>query len=518
MRTIKGLAAGAVIAGAVACGGGAEDGCAAEFDCPEGQSCVLLSAGATRGVCVAPDYRDPRPGALLHADFVVQRQLDVLFVVDDGPAIAGRAEQVGAAAAAFVAAIEAKRPRAELRVAFTSTAIEHPLCAGPVEVGALATSSCRERLDAFTAEIDGATVDAQAACTDGCTLGQLGLRPTTTARDDAARVRPWFEVDPWGTGNLPEGVSLADAVRCAAPQGIAGCRFGGPLEATRRALERIQTEGDPAYGFLRDGADLLVVMISAGNDCSVRPGAEEVFVDDPVFWGDLMPPDLTPGVCWRAGVVCEGPGPAYAGCEAQDLGLDGLPTTPASASLRPASEVVAALAGFLREHGIGPGCAGSGLRAPPPVRALAGAAFEANAQAVPRASSVCATDWTADMTALGEAFAENVPPSCFGNCAVDTDTATAGLQAFCEVARVDLLASTRVMLPACEVVGAELQIPEGAPACFQVRTDDAIDPRCAAEGYNVEFEVVTAAADPPGVSYSSGCRLSADKAKDCPLL
>jgi len=556
VRRIKRFAARALLTSAVACGGPAEDGCADRADCPGGQACVFLSAAASRGVCVEPTSQEPPPGSLADSSLSHLQQLDVLFVIDDGPAIAGRAEQVGAAAAAFVAAVQTTRPRVELRVAVTSTAIEHPLCAAPVDIGALRTMSCRARLAAFTAEIDGATVDARAACTAGCPFEQLTLRPTATTRDTEVRVRPWLESDPWGTGNLPDGVSLTDAVRCAAPQGVAGCRFGGPVEAMRRALERMQTEGDPAYGFLRDTADTLVVMIAAGNDCSLRPGSEEIFIDNPVFWGELTPPDLTPGVCWRAGVMCEGPGPVYPGCEARDLGLDGQPTTQSFSALRSANEAVAALAqvaalkemydvsvfvgahviggvptdgsppvfadgddpAFLREHGIGPGCAGDEMRAPPPVRTLASAAYDESWQEVPRSSSICAADWTASMTALGAAFAATVPPNCYSRCAVDEEPSTPGLQPECEVMRTSLVDPESTTLPPCELTGDGLQVPAGAPACFRIRTDEALDPLCVENGSNVEFELVTAAADPPGIQYLGGCRQSANKAKDCPNL
>ena len=50
---------------------------------------------------------------------------------------------------------------------------------------------------------------------------------------------PWLErID--GLTNVPE---LAEAIACAAPQGIAGCGHEQPLEAMRKALLRSKLAG-----------------------------------------------------------------------------------------------------------------------------------------------------------------------------------------------------------------------------------------------------------------------------------
>lgn len=545
--------AGIAIACAAACRE-PEGTCAQSTDCATGQECVSLSADAARGVCVESAEPGWIPGTIADISIAREQRLDILFVVDDGPALADRQAQVAAASAALVEAILARRPNATLRVGFTTTSNEHPLCDAPPG-GLLQATSCRERLDGFTASVDGVDLDVRGACTDACGLDSLALRPTTTEFDPEPRVRPWIELDPWGTGNLPDGVGLAEALRCAAPPGIAGCRFASPLEAARLALARADHEEEASFGFVREFSDLLIVVIGAGNDCSLANGAEGIFLDNPVFWGDLMPPDLTPAVCWRAGVRCEGPGPVYADCTATDLDASGQPTTQDQASLTPVESLVQRLdsvrdskqqydvdalvalhvvgglpadgtppvyadasdPAFQREHGIGPGCEQSGMRAPPPVRLLA-VADATEHGAVPASSSVCPDDWTGSMRQLGEAAASHLRPGCFPRCARDQDPSTPALEPRCEVVRSNYLENFRMTLPTCVLQDGAPVAPFDAPACYVLRTGDALSPECAEEGFNVEFEIYSAAPDPPGTDYLAGCELSPIKSKDCPLL
>lgn len=529
-------------------------GCLATPDCPEGQVCVYLGARARSGACVEPVVGPGFPGDVgpWPTALDLDNELDVLFVVDDSPAIAPRLPQLAEGVAALAGRLLAASPRPSLRFAVTSTDAGNPRCTSTPDLGALGIESCRARLDAFVDA--GSGIDARAACTDACSLTTLALRPSL-ADDGATEVRPWIEVTPWGS-NLPDGVELAEALRCAVPQGIAGCEFTSPLGNLARALARTHDTSDPAYPFLRPGADLLIVVVSAGNDCSLAVGHDAHFVDEEVFWGELQLPDLTPAICWRAGVVCQGPGPVYDGCAPGLLGDDGQPTGPEQAVLTPVQSVGGALealrdeqqkfnadaqvtlfsvagvpAGypegqpivyadaddpeFQRRHGIGPGCADT-FAAPPPVRLLAAGvdvALDGFA-----AESICRDDWSDSFTRLAAAADEHMRPTCYPKCVLDSDRDTPTLEPMCEFAAVNTFDPWRTSVPVCVREGDAWVAPGGSTRCVVLRSGSELSPECVADGSNLEVEVVLTAADPPGTVYHSACRLSDDKARDCPLL
>src|SRR5512135_1990238 len=60
--------------------------------------------------------------------------------------------------------------------------------------------------------------------------------------------------------------TLDQAFSCIAQVGAAGCGFEAPLEAMKRALDGSRPEN---AGFLRDDANLVVVLLTDEDDCSV---------------------------------------------------------------------------------------------------------------------------------------------------------------------------------------------------------------------------------------------------------
>ncbi|MCY0988090.1 hypothetical protein OV203_13210 [Nannocystis sp. ILAH1] len=523
--------------------------CAVVGDCPERQVCVLLGPDGAEGACVTPMSTPGFPSTGNNpVELDLFNELDVLFVIDDSPAIAPRLPQLAEAMTAFAAALQATKPQPSLRFGVTTTDAGNPRCAA-AEVGALRMESCRARLDEF-ADAD-AGVDAREACTAACSLPSLGLTPTL-GLDGEVAVRPWLEVaGNWD--NLPDGVDLAEALRCAVPQGVAGCEFTSPLASLERAVARSEDEADPAYGFLRETADLLVVVVSAGNDCSVAPGHEAIFSDNQVFWGDLQLPELSPGICWRAGVVCDGPGPVYDDCRPIDRGDDGAEASPEQAVLTPAQHFAEMLQylqllrqtfdlrarvrlfsvagvppegqavpyadadepGFQTQHGIGPGCSDT-VAAPPPVRLLA--ADDATELEELPAASICEADWSDAFTQVAGVASENLGPSCYPRCVRDWDPETPGLDPVCDVSAVNLALRSWDPVPPCVRVDGEWASQGGSPRCYIVRTDDELDPRCAEEGYNLALELWQSEPNPPGTYYQAWCRESPNPYGDCPEL
>jgi hypothetical protein len=260
-------------------------------------------------------------------------RIDFLFVIDNsgsmGPAQAALAHGLDTLVAGLDAA-----DGVSYRIGVTTTDNGNPLCGstGP-EAGRLQLTSCRERQNEFI--FPNPPTDAtEVACLDICPLDEIPVVATAVEGDPELRPRPWIEGGAGGT-NL-DGVSVADALRCVMPQGIAGCGFESPLESSYKALLRSQQVSDGQFGFMRPDAHLVVVFVTDETDCSYTNEAESIFYNNDqdgneVFWepapGGVMETDSpTSAVCWNAGIECTGePGTnEYDECHAANKSIDGV--------------------------------------------------------------------------------------------------------------------------------------------------------------------------------------------------
>lgn len=241
--------------------------------------------------------------------------VDVLIVVDNGDTMAQEQPHVAANFDRIVEGLEMLldsggspvHPSVNLMV--TTTDVGHPLCTGPgasPRRGAPVHDGCNSRIASFTH----GDVNVESACTSVCPV-------------DVVPTDPFVHFDAAGT-NVPDG-SPAQALSCIGPQGIDGCAYKSPLEAMLLALDptacwndpgRDGCADDPEWGqleqpFLREGAVLVIVMITDGTECSVdADGGEAYFTEDDVYWEidpDTSQLAATPAVCRNAGVSCDGP-------------------------------------------------------------------------------------------------------------------------------------------------------------------------------------------------------------------
>lgn len=494
----------------------------------------------------------------------VNKDVDILIVVDDSASMGGHQARLAANAPSFIAVLEAEDVKANYRIAITTTDMGNPACATSAERGALVASSCRSRIADFV--VDGEDV-SQEACLDNCAYQGIVPIPTTTALDDVPRSRPWIESIE-GTANFDTAVTTVEAMSCWLPQGIAGCRFTSPLEAAYQALERARDPGDPSYGFLRDTAHLFVVVLTDGSDCSSSPAGEAIFAASNVFWTDPSAAAPTPGVCWNAGVACSGasPGPAgttvFGDCIAINKALDGSSTGGALAVLHPISRYVEQLedlraerewldlevemitiAGVLPgpdngatfstsadpqmqlEYGIGPSCVdGDGEGGLPPVRLRAVARTPYSGDTI--ADSICGNDYSAQLDALANVLREQIRPPCAPQCVADVDPSTVALDPDCEVRQ-------RVPTPDGEEqsgVGPCLPdgaLPDGVDVCWTALVDttgatadpndDASDD-CRHEGSNLGVLLQRRVGYPArvGTVVEMRCEWSEQPEVDCP--
>jgi hypothetical protein len=464
--------------------------------------------------------------------FELGKEVDILFVVDDA-SIAPQA-RLAAAMTRFVEAVREAEPDADLRIGVTSTDDGNPACDLPLgSGGALDATSCRSREDAF-----GSPEAFTTGCSDHCTLETLELLPTSTEHDPEPRVRPWIEVAPFA-GNLPEGVDLAEALACVIPRGNRGCPLRAPLSALIRAAERTRDSSDPAHGFVRTMSSRIVVLVTAGLECSVNPEGASAF--DPegprALWSDPEAEAPTQAACWNAGVACEGEDTWS--CEPFDRYPDGGDASVIRyASLRPIESLARAaytawtshrptryfvLAGLpssgsagdgsvpyapaddpahALELGVAPACVLADTAVPPPVRMLEFGDMR----------SICEDDYSGHALELAAIVDELLPPLCVHACVADVDEAAPGLQTDCELERqwVGDDGFERGIVPRC-LPGDS--VPEGEVLCWSPRTGDQLSPACAEYGWNLEVAVTRNG--PVDGSMSYRCTLSTDPRRDC---
>ncbi len=250
------------------------------------RSLLLLVCGLAGLACSSPDdFWKSSPGQCGESSKVVptevNRDLDLLFVIDDSSSMAAQQANLRANFARFVAVLEhLEGGLPNLHIGVVSA---------DVGVGSALVPGCTATGD------DGRMLGDRTGACPGITDGYL----TDIANYDGTRTRNYD-----GT--------LTDAFACLATVGSSGCDYSQPLEAMRRALP-----GDDRpenQGFLRPNAFLAVIFITGQDDCS----ADDDRLFDPE--ADELGP-LSTFRCFDQGVVCDQPaGTAgdHTGCVARD--------------------------------------------------------------------------------------------------------------------------------------------------------------------------------------------------------
>ena len=501
-----------------------------------------------------PDYSDP-------AYLTINRDVDVLFVIDNSASMAEEQNILASDFAAFVEVLERVDVAANYRIGITTTDDGNPWCDGTTpEEGTLQLSSCRSRLEDFT--LPGASTDPPLeVCVDTCPeeWAEIATLPSTIYGVEGSAPRPWLERRE-GRTNLPPGLSMTQAFQCVGPQGISGCGFESPLEAMWKATRRSQLQGDPDFGFLRDDSILSIVHVTDEEDCSYNDDFETIFFPDGnrVFWSDPTADAPTSAACWNAGVTCEGSGPYD--CRTVDRDVDGNEVAAADAEelavMRPMSRyvdrlqeleshkqlvipgrevLVSIIAGvgpdgeaiyrdgddpqFQQDFGIGPGCGSENGQAVPPVRLRELAeAFALDEQQ--SMFSICDGDYAPALAAIAEAIAAQIQPACVPACVADTDPSTEVLDPSCTLVQDSPTGDGRfeqIEVPACEDDGS---VPDEADACYVALVGDARNDFCADAGFNLELRIVRreGVPVPEGSAIAVDCELSDDKQADCPEL
>ncbi len=240
------------------------------------------------------------------------REVDVLFVIDNSPGMASQRTKMLANYRRFMATLESHvggLPDVHIGVVTTDLGTRAPGEIGPGRSVGTGAGSC-------TADGDRGEL-RRAPAVDGNFISDV-LRPNGT------RARNY-------TG------SLADAFTQLADVGSAGCTYARPLEAARRALS-----GNPANGgFLRERASLMIVLLTNDEDCSF---GSSLFVGDALDRSRCTTEaaSLMPVSEYVASLKSLKADPS----KLVVLGAFALPGAPACADVRPSARLDALVAGF----------------------------------------------------------------------------------------------------------------------------------------------------------------------------
>ncbi|MDC0667339.1 vWA domain-containing protein [Nannocystis radixulma] len=547
---------------------------------------LSLTAGAALALTACLEHPikkvlyDKSSEAQENVAIAINKDVDILFVIDNSGSMADEQALLAKNFAAFINVLEADDVNANYRIGITTTDSGNPRCPAAQttpEGGKLVLSSCvgRAALGDFSFNME----DYSYACTDVCDLDDdaLQIKPTEHQYSNGEKApRNWIERIEEET-NLPDGVSTIQAFQCFGPQGVSGCGFEQHLESMYKALALASQETSGTnYGFIRDTAILSIVFITDELDCSHNDKFKEIFTTNKTFWEDPDRPDATSAVCFNAGVKCEGAGPTYTRCESANFGIDGNPgADDADAVLQPLSKYINFVQGLENEKktfdttqevlvaliagvppgyesgdkeivyeddtdpeeqalfGIGKGCTLPNPDDPmnpqtamPPVREREFAeAFQVGDDR--NLFSICQDDYSIALQAIANKIRDQIKPACMTKCVKDVDPSDPLLQPNCQIFEDNLAAMTRNEILPCDEVGGAWVTPAGETACFAMLidpggdTDSTIDdmsPECVMEGYNLEFLLKRSGAAPAGTTISAACELSPNPNNDCPML
>ena len=485
---------------------------------------------------------------IVDVDIAPLRNVDILFVIDNSGSMAAEQANLARNLAPFIETLEREDVAADYRIAVTTTDTIGCAASG-AEDGNFESRSCRARIDEFETApgFQPAENARDSACRSLCpeSLAELPIVPSRIEGQANPAERPWLE-SVLGTTNLADGVSMTDAFACMGPQGLRGCGYETPLKAMRRALIRAENSGENEFGFLRDDAILLVVIVTDEADCSIQPGtSNDLFVGED---GSSARSE----VCWNAGVRCEDLGDGTFDCVSANVDRDGNEVDAQNALLTPVEEYVELLEAiaeekrgvlgadvppvmvsvvggvptgfpestlqytrnspFADEFGIDAGCSSSNGAAVPPVRLLEFAEAFAPDGEPASVSSVCAESYGPAFTQLADTLIEAFEPACSDSC-------LAGGPSHDCVFSQAIPGQGDVPIPTCDRTDAgEPTLPDGADACVDVAVGAGRAEACIEQRAPVEFRPLYRAGVPrvAGTRIEATCSVSENAALDCP--
>lgn len=250
---------------------------------------ALAGAALVSGACLAPPVETPQTivtqETSVRVEQNIKNKVDILFVIDNSPSM--------------------KPKQAQLAERF-------PTLINVLASFGAAGSPASYHVGVVTSDLGANTfVDSLKQCQPGGDAfggGRLqakGEAASSTCKVVTGGVKyiDFNQLD--STDNLPSGQDLATTFGCMADVGDIGCGFEQTLEAAYQALKN--TSIDDNAGFLRNDAILAVVFVTDEDDCSAASSAD---IYNPM---PSTPPDsgglglLNSYRCNKFGHVCDDP-------------------------------------------------------------------------------------------------------------------------------------------------------------------------------------------------------------------
>lgn len=428
------------------------------------------------------DTRTP----IVEVPAVGNRDLDILFVVDDSGTMADKQARLATSFPSFInrlQAIPGGLPNLHLGVVSTDLGSSTENGIGPT-VGAVGAGGCANTGDAGNLTINGASV--------------LG----TFASD----------IDNGGGRTQNFTGDLATVFGQMARLGATGCGFEQPLSAMRAALDNNPNNN----GFIRSQANLAVVFLTDEDDCSAK--------DPALFSPDGSPQGpLQSFRCTRFGVTC-----AVGGATPDAMNAVGAKDqcTAATGSqilldVAPFRDFLVTLKGEVSRIAVA-GIVGNPTPVATELRlinnqnqpALAHSCTFQNGSLTEVAdpairletffnlfpnnsglSTICQGDLAGSLDLVGQLVAKSIGVPCITTLLADTDPNTAGVQPDCIVE--DVLGATVTPIQPCDAAAT--------PTCWRVVSDPTVCPLVP----QLRLEVVRDAMPDPATITRMRCALDA---------
>jgi hypothetical protein len=470
---------------------------------------LVLGLAATSLLTACPDRSiskvDTNQDGVFTKDIPLSADIDILFVIDDSASTSDKQTVFAMNFPGFVAALDAfpgiGRPNLHMGVVTTS-----------VDIGVAGFASGNTGCPHPNPMADGRLQNTKG-------VGAMSGCPLPNGRyivDVSAGPPPTPRTTNY-TGNL------ADVFTCIAQVGSTGCGFEAPLNAMKRALDGSKPEN---AGFVRPGAFLAIVILTDEDDCSTKDGTDGTALFNLTAAaagpGDFRCQPLFAYKCDTA--ISATTGGTYTGCTPRTdsfledpnsyagfLGtvkslnqivvalIAGDPQTQTPAVLPVGTIVTGPLtqSGQTQALALEPSCSatinGNLALGRPSIRL---SEFLANFGDHGLFQSVCQSDYTAALTAVGNLLFKAVSPCLEGTLnTADSDPNNPGTQIDCTVSDVQNLNTamqTSSALTACKMLSEGMPDPASPTPCWYTKANAAC---MTPTGLEIDF--VRGGATPP---------------------
>ncbi|HEY1551116.1 MAG TPA: hypothetical protein VGG28_24975 [Kofleriaceae bacterium] len=435
-------------------------------------------------------------GDMVIKQFPTSPDLDVLFMVDDSSSTEDKQLLFAQAFPTFVAAID-----------------NFPGGRPNLHMGAISSTA---DLGPDAAELTGACPSPNLVA-DGRLQGGYGSGCANGAYIEDIADGSGRDVNYPGT--------LEDALSCiASPIGDTGCGFEAQMLSTQRALDGTHAEN---AGFLRADADLMIVMLTDEDDCSVVDSS--LFTMPAASVGGLSDYRCQPLTAYDCDQpIGIGSGSAtYTNCAVRHDGplLDPDAVTTYLAKIKdPSQTAVALIAGdpqttimtgsltfpnenVTQDPALLPSCSttinGDTALGRPAIRLND---FMSNYG--PRGSfhSVCQPDYAQALTDIAGSMNTMMTSTCLASNVdpTDTDATMPGIELACTVTdNLDYPNGQQIAIPQCPMSDVTLPDPNGPRPCFWTKTDES----CTSQGGStLSYAIERATPAPAGTLVSISCQ------------